>query len=63
MDQHMIPRLLARRLGFIGKIPRITSHATRIARDDYTAIAIKAMPHHDSGFVIEARQALAFQIC
>jgi len=63
MDEDMIPWLLARWLGFIGKIPTVTSYAAQIACDDDAAVTIKAMPHKNSEFVVSGRSGITFNIC
>lgn len=43
MNQDVIPWLVSRRLGLVGKIPRISSHALRIAGNDDRSVMVKAM--------------------
>lgn len=63
VDEHVIPRLLAGRLGLVGIIPRVARHAAGIDRDDDTAIAVVLVGHDDAEVVVDPRRGTAIHIC
>lgn len=56
VNEHMIPRLVSGRLGFVGIIPCVACQTARIDRHDDAPVVVEFMGNDDAEIVVDSRR-------